>query len=158
MSKISAGLLCYRRKLDKLEFLLGFPGGPFWSPKIDDPGQWTIPKGEVDPDETDLFKTALREFQEETGLKPKSESFYYLDNVVTNSGKIIYAWAFEQDFNIDNFICPSRCLIEYPPCTKQICDIPELEDIKYFEEQEAIRRINTNQLVFIEKLKKGLEL
>jgi predicted NUDIX family NTP pyrophosphohydrolase len=47
MSKVSAGLLMYRRCEGVLEVFLVHPGGPFWARK--DAGAWSIPKGEIDP-------------------------------------------------------------------------------------------------------------
>ncbi|HMJ88916.1 MAG TPA: NUDIX domain-containing protein, partial [Candidatus Acidoferrum sp.] len=64
-SRVSAGLVMYRRHNGVLEFFLAHPGGPF-SRKMDD-GFWTIPKGEQGTGES-LMDVAQREFEEETGL------------------------------------------------------------------------------------------
>src|SRR2546429_3973997 len=48
-SRISAGLLMFRRRNDQVEVLLAHPGGPFHVHKDD--GAWTIPKGEAAPGE-----------------------------------------------------------------------------------------------------------
>lgn len=69
--KKSAGLLMYRTRGDRIEVLLVHPGGPFWAKK--DAGAWFVPKGEITEGE-DKFTAAKREFQEETGLKPKDHS------------------------------------------------------------------------------------
>src|SRR4051812_41503506 len=61
MPKHSAGLLLYRVGDDGTEVLLVHPGGPFWA--RNDDGAWSIPKGEVEPDEEPL-EVALREFGE----------------------------------------------------------------------------------------------
>ena len=61
-SRISAGLLMFRRKNDEIEVLLAHPGGPFFVRKDD--GVWTIPKGEAAPGE-DLLTRAQIEFEEE---------------------------------------------------------------------------------------------
>ena len=45
-----------------LEVLLAHPGGPYFAKK--DLGDWTIPKGEPDADETDLTAVARREFED----------------------------------------------------------------------------------------------
>ena len=66
MPRLSAGLLMYRIQGGAIEVLLAHPGGPYFVKK--DEGAWSIPKGEPDDDE-DLFVTAQREFEEETGLK-----------------------------------------------------------------------------------------
>ena len=68
-SRISAGLLMFRRKNDEIEVLLAHPGGPFFVRKDD--GVWTIPKGEAAPGE-DLLTRAQIEFEEETGLLPEN--------------------------------------------------------------------------------------
>ncbi|HEY6947942.1 MAG TPA: NUDIX domain-containing protein, partial [Gemmatimonadales bacterium] len=67
MPKTSAGLLLYRRAPAGLEVLLVHPGGPFWQGK--DLGAWSIPKGEIGPEE-DPLAAARREFREETGFEP----------------------------------------------------------------------------------------
>ena len=67
MPRVSAGLLMYRIQEGKLQVLLAHPGGPFFKNK--DEGAWGIPKGEVEPGE-DLLETAMREFDEETGIPP----------------------------------------------------------------------------------------
>ena len=66
-SRVSAGLLMFRRKGGALEFLLAHPGGPFLARK--DEGAWTIPKGEAAPGE-DLLTRAQIEFEEELGIRP----------------------------------------------------------------------------------------
>src|SRR3972149_3652873 len=63
-SRVSAGILLFRRTANKLEVLLGHPGGPYFADR--DRGVWSIPKGEVQPGE-ELLAVALREFGEETG-------------------------------------------------------------------------------------------
>src|SRR5262245_1244150 len=89
-AKISAGLLMYERAPELRVFLI-HPGGPYWKNK--DAGAWSIPKGEVEENE-ELFATAQREFQEETGIKPHG-TFIPLGDVTQKSGKIVHAWAFE---------------------------------------------------------------
>ena len=68
MAKQSAGLVLYRIAKETLEVLLVHPGGPYWTKK--DAGAWFIPKGEINPGE-DPQDAAKREFEEETGMKPK---------------------------------------------------------------------------------------
>src|SRR6185295_5109442 len=95
MGKVSAGLLMYRKRAGKVEFLLVHPGGPFWRNK--DAGGWTIPKGEIEQGE-DALEAAKREFQEEVGLRPTGP-FNELPCVQQKGGKVIQAWAFESDFD-----------------------------------------------------------
>ncbi|MGH8919716.1 MAG: NUDIX domain-containing protein, partial [Actinomycetes bacterium] len=64
VAKRSAGLLLFRRPGDEVEVLLGHMGGPFWAKK--DAVSWSLPKGELEPDE-EPETTARREFTEELG-------------------------------------------------------------------------------------------
>ena len=59
-SRVSAGILLYRRSGGRVEVLLAHPGGPYFEAK--DLGHWTIPKGEVDVGE-ELEAVARREFE-----------------------------------------------------------------------------------------------
>src|ERR1700722_15875899 len=93
MPKRSAGLLMYRRHDNQVEVLLAHPGGPFWAKK--DLGAWSIPKGELDPDE-DPLQAAKREFEEETGVTPQGD-FVALGELKQAGGKIVTAWAVEGD-------------------------------------------------------------
>jgi len=51
----------YRIRSGSIQVLLAHPGGPFFLNK--DEGAWSIPKGEIEPDE-DLLAAAQREFEE----------------------------------------------------------------------------------------------
>ena len=89
----SAGLLMYRQRQTGLEVLLVHPGGPFFKNK--DAGSWTIPKGEPVEGE-DLQVTAIREFQEETGVVPEPP-YVPLAAICQKGGKTVHAWAFAGD-------------------------------------------------------------
>ena len=68
-------------------YLLGHYGGPFFENK--DLGTWTIPKGEVDPDE-DIQQAAIRELEEETGISIlDKDTLIALGSVKQKSGKKI---------------------------------------------------------------------
>jgi len=56
-SRVSAGLLMFRKKAGAFEVLLVHLGGPFFVKKDD--GAWTIPKGEAAPGE-DLLTRAQK--------------------------------------------------------------------------------------------------
>ncbi len=73
-----------------MKLFLVHPGGPFFAKK--DEGYWGIPKGLLENDE-DLFETAKREFEEETGIVPEGK-FIPLDFVTQKNGKKVYAWAY----------------------------------------------------------------
>ncbi|MEA2025588.1 MAG: NUDIX domain-containing protein, partial [Chloroflexota bacterium] len=63
-SRVSAGILLFRRTSSGVEVLLGHPGGPYFEGK--DVGAWSIPKGQAENGE-ELLAVAKREFGEETG-------------------------------------------------------------------------------------------
>src|ERR1700723_2634639 len=95
MEKRSAGLLMFRRRDKNLEVFLVHPGGPFWAKK--DAGAWSIPKGEY-VDTEDALTAAKREFEEETGAAVDGV-FLPLGTLKQPGGKIVNAWALEQDFD-----------------------------------------------------------
>src|SRR5690242_14595575 len=100
-TKFSAGILLYRRRNHQLEVLLIHMGGPFWAKK--DEGAWSIPKGEINEGE-ELLIAACREFREETGGDP-GEKFIELKPIKQKSGKTIFAWASEGEFDPADFSC-----------------------------------------------------
>ncbi|KAE9417519.1 hypothetical protein Angca_006693, partial [Angiostrongylus cantonensis] len=63
----AAGLVVFRRVLDRVEFLLLQASYP--------PFHWTPPKGHVDPGE-DEWVAALRETKEEAGISQECLKFY----------------------------------------------------------------------------------
>jgi 8-oxo-dGTP pyrophosphatase MutT (NUDIX family) len=93
--KRSAGILPFRPRREGPELFLVHPGGPFWKNK--DEGAWSIPKGEIDPNE-DPLTAARREFREETSLALEG-TFIELDPVTIASGKEILVWAIERDLD-----------------------------------------------------------
>ena len=147
MSKISAGLLLYRRRGEELEFLLVHPGGPFWKNK--DAGAWSIPKGEIEEKE-DPLTAAQREFEEELGLPPKG-SFTELRSVKQKSGKMVLAWASEGDFDADK-IKSNTFSIEWPPRSGRMAEFPEVDRAGFFNLMEAKTKINPAQIPLLEEV------
>src|SRR5207248_2343107 len=115
MSRVSAGLLMHRLHQGQPQVLLVHPGGPFFKSKDD--GAWTIPKGEVEPDE-DLLATAMREFEEETDIKPAGP-FTALAPVKQKAGKVVHAWAFAGDCD-PAAIVSNTFTLEWPPKSGQL--------------------------------------
>jgi predicted NUDIX family NTP pyrophosphohydrolase len=144
--QISAGLLAFRRRRGRPEFLLAHPGGPFWAKR--DAGAWTIPKGLVERD--DLLPAAIREFNEETGF-PAKGPFLALAPVRQKSGKTVHAFAFEADFDPKTFTS-NRFEMEWPPRSGQRRSFPEIDRLGWFDLTEARRRIIAYQRPFLEQL------
>lgn len=148
--KLSAGLLMFRFVDGELQVLLVHPGGPFFKKK--DEGAWTIPKGEVEPDE-DLLDAAQREFAEELGFKPRGE-FVPLTPVKQKGGKIVHAWAFPGD--CDPTAAKSNTFtIEWPPRSGRMTEFPEIDRAEFFGLDEAKRKINPAQVALLEELEAG---
>jgi predicted NUDIX family NTP pyrophosphohydrolase len=151
--KVSAGLLMYRIKSGLLEVFLVHPGGPFFAKK--DEGVWSIPKGEIEAEE-DFLKAAIREFEEETGLKPSGE-FLPLGTIKQKGGKTVYAWAFKGDRNENQPIQSNTFRIEWPPHSGKQKEFPEIDRAEFFEVETAKRKINPAQIILIERLQSLLE-
>ena len=147
-SKLSAGLLMYRRSEGTLEVLLVHPGGPFFANK--DEGAWTIPKGLPEPGE-DLLQAAQREFEEETGIKPTGP-FTLLTPVKQKGGKVVHAWAFEGD--CDPACCISNTFaMEWPLKSGRYAEFPEMDKAEFFDLETAKTKINLAQAAFLDELK-----
>ena len=147
MPRLSAGLLMYRIKDGAIQVLLAHPGGPYFAKKDDE--SWSIPKGEPGPDE-DLFLTAQREFEEETGLKPAGP-FIPLQPVKQKGGKVVHAWAFEGDCDPAT-IQSNTFTMEWPPRSGQQQTFPEIDRAEFFDLATARRKVKAAQVGLIDEL------
>jgi predicted NUDIX family NTP pyrophosphohydrolase len=152
-SKISAGLLMFRSRSVGLEVLLVHPGGPFYRNK--DEGAWTIPKGEAIEGE-DLLERAKIEFKEELGVAA-SGSWIDLGSVRQKGGKTVHAWAFAGDLEDDFEPASNTFEIEWPPRSGKLQRFPEVDRASFFSLEEAGRKINVAQTVFLERLLEQLD-
>lgn len=142
---ICAGILAYKKINNEINFLLVHPGGPYWINK--DKNCWQIPKGHSEGEE-DLTTTAIREFEEETGIKIKSPLSKEL-GFISNAKKDVYVFSYLANIN-DEFISSNTCEIEYPPKSGKLITIPENDKGKWFSKKECEIFMNKKQLVFIE--------
>ena len=152
MPRLSAGLLMYRIKDGAIQVLLAHPGGPYFAKKDDE--SWSIPKGEPGPDE-DLFLTAQREFEEETGLKPTGP-FIPLKPVKQKGGKVVHAWAFEGDCD-PTTIRSNTFTMEWPPRSGQQKQFPEIDRAEFFDLETARRKVKSGQVGLIDELETILD-
>src|SRR5262249_48613270 len=135
MPKRSAGILMYRRGPQGLELLLVHPGGPFWARK--DHGAWSIPKGEYAEAE-DPQAVARREFEEETGSRPRGD-LTPLGELVQPGRKIVTAYAIEGDF--DPATLKSNTFeLEWPPRSGRKATFPEGDRAAWFAPAETHAR------------------
>lgn len=151
MPKASAGLLVYRETAAGLEVMLLHPGGPFW--KTRQAGAWSIPKGEVSPDE-DLLVAARREAREETGADFPGEALP-LGCVKQAGGKRVHAWAVRGELD------PSRLSsntfeLEWPPRSGKRVTFPEVDEARWVDLPEARRLLVPAQAAFLDRLEEAL--
>ena len=134
-----------------IKVLLAHPGGPFFQNK--DEGAWSIPKGEIEPEE-DLLEAAKREFEEETGLKPKGP-FIELTPVKQKRGKVVHAWAFEGDCD-PGAIVSNTFMLEWPPKSGRQGEFPEIDKAEFFDLDAARTKINPAQVSLIDEIEQRL--
>ena len=152
-SRISAGIVLYRRAGGTLEVLLAHPGGPYFAARDED--VWSIPKGEVEPDET-LYEVARREFEEETGHRPPDDPAIELGSIVQKGGKVVHGWALDGD--LDPSAARSNTFpLEWPPRSGRIILVPEIDRVAWFDGAEARRRIKSTQIPLLDRLEVALE-
>jgi predicted NUDIX family NTP pyrophosphohydrolase len=147
MSQHSAGILLYRYRDGELQVLLVHPGGPFWAKK--DLGAWSIPKGLLEGDEAPLA-AAKREFQEETGFAVDGR-FLELGELRQTSGKIIHAWALQDDVD-EGRIRGNTFTLEWPPHSGKIQSFPEVDRGEWFNLATAREKIHKGQAAFLDRL------
>lgn len=141
----------YRRQGGALEVLLVHPGGPFFARK--DAGAWSIPKGQLDDGEQPM-EAALREFEEETGLKPTGP-FLELTPIQQKSGKIVHAWAFEGDCD-PSTLQSNTTLKEWPPGSGRMKEYAEIDRAEWFDLDQAARKANPAQGALFDELARRL--
>ena len=152
-TRVSAGLLMYRLRNGIVEVFLAHPGGPYFTRR--DEGYWTIPKGEIESGEN-LLAAARREFEEETGIRPRGE-FLHLGTIKQKGGKIVHGWAFQGNWDESQPIKSNLCSIQWPPSSGQFLDFPEVDRAEFFDIPEAERKIKETQQLFLHRLISALE-
>lgn len=149
--KQSAGILLYRRRGGRLEFLLAHPGGPVFRRR--DAGAWTIPKGEIEPGEEPLA-AARRELLEETGFLVDGP-FVPLGSVKQKNGKTVHAWACEAEVDPKR-LKSALFRMQWPPRSGSYPEFPELDRAEYFDFAAAKEKLNAAQFELVERLVRQL--
>jgi len=145
--KQSAGILLYKGIHETLEFFLVHPGGPFFAKKNE--GWWTVPKGELLPEELPL-NAAIREFKEETGYAVSS-TFIELQPITQKAGKKVFCWAAEGTLQAIDIVS-NTFEIEWPPKSGLKKQFPEIDKAGWFNYAEAVKLINERQVAFLDEL------
>lgn len=124
------------------------PGGPFWAKK--DAGVWSIPKGEF-TDGEEPRAAAKREFAEELGSPAPAGDFVDLGSAKQSSGKVVYAWACEADFDARN-ITSNTFTMEWPPKSGRQQEFPEADKAAWLPLERARTQIVKGQIPLLEAL------
>ena len=153
MTKKSAGILLYRLTNKIFEVLVVHPGGPFWAKK--DLGVWSIPKGELNEDESTL-DAAIREFYEEMGEKI-SGNFIPMTPIKLSNGKIVCAFALEHDFDVLK-IKSNTFTMEWPPKSGKKQEFLEIDKGEWFDFTTSKQKLIECQAFIVDELAKKLNL
>jgi predicted NUDIX family NTP pyrophosphohydrolase len=143
----------FRSKNGMVEVLLAHPGGPYFQKKDD--GSWTIPKGEIAEGE-DLLTRARIEFEEELGSTPQGE-WIELGCVKQKGGKTVHVWAFEGNLEVGFEPVSNTFEMEWPPHSGRMERFPEVDRVAFFSIEDARRKINAAQTVFLDRLSAALK-
>jgi predicted NUDIX family NTP pyrophosphohydrolase len=152
MPAVSAGILLYRRRAERVEVLLVHPGGPFWSRR--DAGAWSIPKGEHAADE-DPLEAARREFAEELGVQAPDAPVEDLGEIRQKAGKRVRAWALEGELDA-GAITSNTFELEWPPRSGRMIEVPEVDRAEWFSIEQAREKLNPAQVELLERLTAAL--
>lgn len=151
MGRSSAGILMYRLSSDGPAVLLAHPGGPYWAKR--DTGAWSIPKGEMNPDE-DARSAAIREFTEELGTPPRGE-LEPLGEIRQAGGKRVIAFAVEGDFDVAT-LQSNTFDMPWPPHSGRMQSFPEVDRAAWLAIPEAREKMLASQLVLLDRLEQLL--
>jgi predicted NUDIX family NTP pyrophosphohydrolase len=157
MPRLAAGLLMYRQNDQGPEVLLVHPGGPFFKNKDD--GVWSLPKGLADDGEVgeQLLEVAKREFEEEIGVKPIGH-FDYVGSIRRRlDGKTVEVWAFAGNCD-PTMVTSNTILIEWPPNTGKMREIPEVDRAGFFTLKQARTKLCAYLKPAIDLLEKHFDL
>ena len=149
---LSAGIILFRNREGTTEVLLIRPGGPFWRHK--DRGAWMIPKGMVEPEEAPA-EAALREFEEETGVRLDAVPFP-LAKVRQSGGKIVEAFAVEGDLDPAS-VRSVDFEMEWPPRSGRRQSFPEAEEARWMTLPKAREMMLPSQLPLLDALEAKLQ-
>lgn len=153
-SRVSAGILLFRRTGSGVQVLLGHPGGPYFEDK--DIGAWSIPKGQAEDGEA-LLAVAVREFGEETGHSVGSSArLIELGSIRQRGGKTVHAWALEGDMDPGE-AWSNTFRMEWPPRSGIFIEVPELDQVAWFTPEQARIAMNPAQYELVETLLSRLD-
>lgn len=152
----SAGILVYRRNIEtnNIEVLL--------VSSYSDPAKlkkkvWNIPKGHVQKGQS-LAQTAIRQFQEETGIQLTEQQKSQIDYIglcCTQKGKHVHIFGLEKNVNggKEKVNIHSNLCEVFNKKIGKVVMIPEVISGKYFDIDEAEKYIFNYQQIILKRLK-----
>lgn len=148
----SAGILLYRVPAEadeEVSVFVAHMGGPFWSGK--DEGAWSIPKGELDDDESAL-DAARREFREELGIDPPDAEYAELGTFPYSSGKRVIVFVADgRDFTASE-VAFGTFELEWPPRSGRTRTFPEVDRVEWMPVSQARDRLVKGQRPALDRL------
>lgn len=147
MSKVSAGILLFRKK-PNLQLLLAHPGGPLWWDEEE--GIWLVPTGRVSNSQEPL-EAARTQFQTIFGFIPEG-NYLELGTTETSDRDQTHMWATEYQIPDDFIFEPELFEMEWPPDSGQKEAFPIINRIEYFGAFEARQKLVPEQRIFIGRL------
>jgi predicted NUDIX family NTP pyrophosphohydrolase len=112
-------------------------------------------KGEIEEGEEPI-KCAIREFKEETGISIKGD-LMPLTPVRQKSGKLVHAWAVEQDIDPEG-VKSNMFQMEWPPKSGTMAEFPELDKFEWFNAQATIGKLIPAQTPLVYEVMERLRL
>lgn len=137
----SAGIIPYKFVNGEVMFFLGHPGGPINAKR----NYWALLKGTMENGENPL-DTAIREFQEESGLELEDktkENLWLVGTIKQRNDKIVTAYAVEVDY-IDCDKCHSN-LVKGE-------NFPEMDRYRWFTMEQVRGVVSKTNLWFYEEI------
>ncbi|MDS1113997.1 NUDIX domain-containing protein [Gordonia westfalica] len=150
----SAGILLFRRTGPAaVEVLIAHPGGPIWARKPDE-GSWSIPKGLLDPDESE-WDAARREYAEEIGGPVPDGPPIELGEVKLKSGKVVIGFGVEGDLDVTTVVS-NTFEMAWPPRSGRMQSFPEIDRAEWVDPETAKKKLNPAQAAFVDRLLEAL--
>ncbi len=145
----SAGILLYRLTPEP-EVLIAHMGGPYWAAK--DAGAWSIPKGEFDEGDESALDAAMREFEEELGVRAPDVPYAELGTFAYSSGKRVTVFVADGG----GFEAPTEGFgefeLEWPPRSGRTASFPEVDRAEWVTPDAARERLVKGQRAAVDAL------